>query len=94
MSKAKDSKLHIQILRTTQKDDEIVNDINQDFINVLMKLRINKLNFKQHKRIDGVSKFLYYILTSLSCLQTLGEEYTGLIRVDGTKKFLPSKPVR
>lgn len=91
--KIKNENLQIETLRTLQKDEEIISDINQTFINILTKLRINKLNFNQNANVSILSRFLYYTLTSLSNLQTLGEEYTGLIRVDSSRRSLVSKPV-
>lgn len=45
----------------------------------------NKLIF------DGIAKFVYKYLTTLKSLQTLGEEYTGIIQLDKTGRELPSK---
>uniref|UniRef100_H2XZU9 RING-type E3 ubiquitin transferase n=2 Tax=Ciona intestinalis TaxID=7719 RepID=H2XZU9_CIOIN len=40
--------------------------------------------------INHVSEFLFYFLTTGGNLQTLGEEYTGMIQVDHTERHTPS----
>jgi len=41
-----------------------------------------------------LAKIMYYCVTTLSDIQTIGEEYTGIIQVDSSGRQLPSKSVR
>lgn len=44
---------------------------------------------KHKELIYGVSQVLYYAFTTLSKLQTLGEEYTKIVQVGNTGKHIP-----
>lgn len=44
---------------------------------------------KNKQNILCTSQLLYYLLTTLSKLQTLGEEYTKIVQVGKTGKHIP-----
>lgn len=44
---------------------------------------------KNKKYIFGASQLLYYVFTTLSKLQTLGEEYTKIVQVGKTGRHVP-----
>lgn len=45
---------------------------------------------KNKECIFGASQVLYYALTTLSRLQTLGEEYTRIVQVGNSGRHVPS----
>lgn len=48
---------------------------------------------KYHGFLPVVAKVLYSGATTLSDIQTLGEEYTGIIQINRELRQLPSKQV-
>lgn len=46
-----------------------------------------------HKHAEIISEFVYYGLTTLCLRQTLGEEYTGILQVDSSRRKLPNRLV-
>lgn len=43
-----------------------------------------------HKNVEVICELAYYGLTTLCVRQTLGEEYTGILQVDSSRRKLPS----
>lgn len=79
------------ILRCSQKDDQFSQLYANELVNIV-RLCGNKYQ-KFTKNIYPTTQALYYWSTSLSKLQTLGEEYTGILRVNRTLNELPSNSV-
>lgn len=78
------------ILRLSQRDEQFVNE-TETKIQELLKLCVNRRDLHRTKLISPIiAKTWYYLITSLNNLQTLGEEYTGCIRLNDDRK-LPSK---
>lgn len=78
------------ILRLNQKDEQFLERYNNAFVEFLRlttNLNLNKIR----KYASYLSQSCYYFLTSLSNLQTLGEEYTSLIRYNKSSNNIPSK---
>ena len=48
---------------------------------------------KYQSSLPILSKIIYATVTTLSDIQTLGEEYTGIIQINSKLKQLPSKKV-
>ncbi|RWS17775.1 hypothetical protein B4U79_06096 [Dinothrombium tinctorium] len=78
------------LLRCVQKDDEyqrlLLNE-NNDIFQRLFGIR-KWLKFR--KEIECLSKFTYFAITTLTGVQTLGEEYVDIVQVHGDKLIVPS----
>ncbi|XP_050520026.1 peroxisome biogenesis factor 10 [Daktulosphaira vitifoliae] len=79
-----------EILRAEQKDEELCERINRHITDFLLKYKGHIYINKNKNSILSTSKILYYGLTTLSRLQTLGEEYTRIIQVRSSGKHVPS----
>lgn len=53
----------------------------------------NRIWMKYQGSLPILAKVLYVTVTTLSDIQTLGEEYTGVIQINSNLKQLPSKKV-
>ncbi|KAK5650709.1 hypothetical protein RI129_001738 [Pyrocoelia pectoralis] len=77
------------ILRCSQRDESFIQSREEDIFSIL-KL----LGFKNYKRlrntVPALTNIWYYYLTSYGKLQTLGEEYTGIVRFTRQNK-IPTK---
>ena len=85
-----------EILRASQKDETILAQVSGDFSrDFWLKILGPKKWLQYNKWIEALTHFLYFSCTTLSDLQTPGEEYTGLVQiVPDTKPRLPSKTRR
>lgn len=79
------------VLRLSQRDDSFVREM-QDNIQSIAKLFGFKNIHKNQKVVPTITNVWYYLMTTFGGLQTLGEEYTGSLRVNGEHK-IPSKLV-
>lgn len=77
------------ILRCSQRDEQFVTELEEHVQNLLQLTGTRNLN-ELRRSVPVIAKIWYYLVTSLSNLQTLGEEYTGTIRVTGNNR-LPTK---
>ena len=78
------------ILRSVQKDEQysiwFKNDVNQ-----LLQQILGARNWIQWKQqIELLADLTYYAATTLSGLQTLGEEYVRIVQVEHDKLKVPS----
>ncbi|XP_026813648.1 peroxisome biogenesis factor 10-like [Rhopalosiphum maidis] len=78
-----------EILRAEQKDEELYERINRQLCSFLLKFKGHVFINKNKQNIFCTSQLLYYALTTLSKLQTLGEEYTKIVQVGKTGKHVP-----
>ncbi|XP_025196150.1 peroxisome biogenesis factor 10-like [Melanaphis sacchari] len=78
-----------EILRAEQKDEELYERINRQLSEFLLKFKGHVFINKNKQNIFCTSQLLYYALTTLSKLQTLGEEYTKIVQVGKTGKHIP-----
>ena len=90
------STLFPEILRSAQKDETILNQMSGEFSrDFWLKILGPKTWLKYNQWIEAFNHFVYFTCTTLSDLQTPGEEYTGLVQVvqDYTTRRpkLPSK---
>jgi len=72
------------ILRCHQRDGAAVSDLESQLHSFLKQLG-SRTYHKIRKLVPGIANAWYYSMTSLSNLQTLGEEYTGTIRLSEQK---------
>lgn len=79
------------IQRAFQRDSAFVDEAQEDFA-ALLKLLGNSTYNAYRKYVPIISTSWYYLTTSLSNRQTLGEEYAGILRVASGNQ-LPGKLV-
>ncbi|XP_055697029.1 peroxisome biogenesis factor 10 [Phlebotomus papatasi] len=83
-----------EVIRATQKDALFLEDITGrigELLELLPTSRRLRLPEKLAKYLAGT---LYYGLSTIFRLQTLGEEYTGMIQVDRGCRDLPQRHVQ
>lgn len=79
-----------EILRTVQKDATYTNHLAHELSNVL-RFTSKTLWIKYNGLCGLLMELAYHAFASCNNLQTLGEEYTGIIQIDGKYIALPSK---
>lgn len=79
-----------EVLRTVQKDLTYTNQLAQDYSDIL-KFGSNRLWIKYNYICNLVAELTYHGFASWNNLQTLGEEYTGIIQIDNAYIALPNK---
>jgi peroxin-10 len=81
-----------EVIRTTQKDLQFTSEINQNVLEIAQFLSRNSRNLINFGEISKVlSNIFYHGFATVNRLQTLGEEYTGIIQIDNRTDNLPSK---
>ena len=88
-----------EIIRATQKDDLVMTQMrNEISSNVLLKILGPRSWIPWKQWIEASVHFAYFAITTLADLQTIGEEYTGILQVtvgpENLKKFRPKKLVK
>lgn len=79
-----------EILRTVQKDVIYTAQIGQNMSEIL-RFTNNKLWIKYNHVCNLIAELAYHGFASWNNLQTLGEEYTGIIQIDNQYITLPNK---
>ncbi|XP_070506469.1 peroxisome biogenesis factor 10 [Chironomus tepperi] len=81
-----------EVIRTIQKDLQYTTEIHQDVVEVAQFLVKNNRNFiKFNELIKILTNICYHGFSALNRLQTLGEEYTGVLQIDNKTDNLPHK---
>lgn len=81
-----------EVIRTTQKDLQYSSEINQNVLEIAQFLSKHNRNLIKFSELSKTfSNLFYHGFASLNRLQTLGEEYTGVIQIDSRTDNLPSK---
>lgn len=81
-----------EIIRTIQKDQSYIDEIRGQLSEIL--LLVSQRNwFKYQHLCKLIAEILYHHYAIVNNLQTLGEEYTGIIQVDSNYVMLPNKAV-
>lgn len=81
-----------EVIRTTQKDLQYTAEIDQNVLEIAQFLSKNNPNLIKFSEFSKVlSTLCYHGFATANRLQTLGEEYTGVIQIDQNTKNLPSK---
>lgn len=83
-----------EVLRAAQRDELMVERIHQETSDLLLKAAGNRVWMKYHGSLPILAKILYAAVTTLADIQTLGEEYTGIIQINSTLNQLPTKKRR
>ncbi|XP_041770517.1 peroxisome biogenesis factor 10 [Anopheles merus] len=82
-----------EIIRTVQKDQEHIEYVRTALSEVLLLLS-QRHWFRYNALCKLVAEVLYHHYAILHNLQTLGEEYTGIIQVDANYVMLPNKALQ
>lgn len=79
-----------EIIRCVQKDTLYLNQIRELVLEIIQFINPNRFRLQfYHKWSPHVSSLLYYGFHSVLRLQTLGEEYTGVIQMNKNFTALP-----
>lgn len=79
-----------EILRAVQKDAAYTNQLGYDLSNIL-RFTNRKLWIKYNNLCKLLMELTYHGFASYNNLQTLGEEYTGIIQIDNKYIGLPNR---
>ena len=80
----------LEIIRSEEKDRYMISQLSQQLDELYTKLfGLNYFHIYQ-PYLHRLSEILYYLTTTLSNRQTIGEEYVCLIQYDPNKKQIPS----
>jgi peroxin-10 len=80
----------LEIIRSEEKDHYMISQLSQRLDELYTKLfGLTNFHFYQ-PYLYRLSEFLYYLTTTLSNRQTIGEEYVCLIQYDPHRKQIPS----
>lgn len=79
-----------EILRTIQKDETYSDTVGQNLSDIL-RFSSNKFWIKYSDLCKIVGELTYHGFATYNNVQTLGEEYTGIIRIDERYIALPTK---
>ncbi|KAM8707588.1 hypothetical protein ACLKA7_014681 [Drosophila subpalustris] len=79
-----------EIVRSVQKDARYTNELAEDLSDIL-RITGPRNWIKYNQLCQLLAQLSYHGFASLNNLQTLGEEYTGIIQVDGNYKHIPSR---
>ncbi|CAF0974770.1 unnamed protein product [Adineta steineri] len=80
----------LEIIRSEEKDRYMISQLSKQLDELYTKLfGLNNFHIYQ-TYLHRLSEFLYYLTTTLSNRQTIGEEYICLIQYNPNKKQIPS----
>lgn len=79
-----------EIVRSVQKDSRYTNELSED-LSDLLRLTGARNWIKYNQMCKLIGEICYHGFASINNLQTLGEEYTGIIQVDSQYKHIPSR---
>ena len=83
-----------EVLRAAQKDASFTESLGRTVGSLCLEV-LGPRVWMRHKWVcEPATRLLYYLATTGSDLQTLGEEYTGIIQVEAGARRIPSPPVR
>lgn len=78
------------VLRSVQKDEQYTEKMKQE-VHQLLQVILGPRNWIHWKQsINLATDLAYYGLTTLSGLQTLGEEYVRIVQIEGNNLKIPS----
>ncbi|ESP04252.1 hypothetical protein LOTGIDRAFT_237439 [Lottia gigantea] len=83
-----------EILRSHQKDDYYLTYLRTSIAETFQLLAGARKWIKWRRELDVMSDLGYFLLTTLSGNQTIGEEYVNIVQVDSTRRHIPSLPRR
>lgn len=82
-----------EIIRSAQKDTQFIDDVHLTLSELFRRYSHNLwLKFDSHLRT--FVQIFYYSYHALLGIQTVGEEYTGVVQIDQNYRGLPNRLVR
>ena len=81
-----------EIIRAVQKDATYSNELSADFSDIL-RLTGSRNWIRYNNLCNLVAEIVYHGFASINNLQTLGEEYTGIVQINSNYIKIPSKVV-
>lgn len=84
-----------EVIRTIQKDLQYTTEISQDVTEIaqfIVKNNRNVLKFNELFKV--LTNIAYHSFSALNRLQTLGEEYTGVLQIAKTTNNLPNRLIQ
>ncbi|KAJ1856450.1 peroxisome biogenesis factor 10 [Coemansia sp. RSA 1822] len=75
------------IVRSTQKDSYYEQRMHTQISDLVQETRGTRFHAAHHDGIAAASSALYYGLTTLAGVPTLGEEYCGILQIDSHKLY-------
>ncbi|XP_037935051.1 peroxisome biogenesis factor 10 [Teleopsis dalmanni] len=82
-----------EVVRSVQKDLRYTNELTED-LSDLLRLTGARNWIKYNQLCKLLAEITYHGFASVSNLQTLGEEYVGIIKVDSKYKHIPTRFVQ
>lgn len=79
-----------EIVRSHQKDDFYLGYLRKTAAEVVHALIGPRGWIKWRKEVDLIADIGYFLLTTVSGYQTIGEEYVNIIQVDSSQRWVPS----
>ena len=83
-----------EVLRAVQKDASFTDSLQRSVGSLCLDLLGPRVWLRYKWACEPVCRLLYYLVTTGSELQTLGEEYTGIIQVRAGAKRIPTRAAR
>ncbi|KAL0272493.1 UNVERIFIED_CONTAM: hypothetical protein PYX00_005437 [Menopon gallinae] len=83
-----------EILRAAQRDANFLKEFHERLAEIVQRTLGIRTWMKYREFLRISSDVIYYSLTTLMNLQTLGEEYTGILQTHSSGKALQTKPVQ
>lgn len=82
-----------EIIRSAQKDSQFIDEIHLH-LSELFRRFDNRLWIKYDGLLKILLQIFYYSFHAVHGIQTIGEEYTGIIQIDSNYRTLPGRLVR
>ena len=82
---------HFTVIRSYQKDDYYRSKLRLQLRNLAHLFAKPAVCLKYSKELNLIADFFYYLTTTLTTRQTIGQEYSNLILFDQVKRNIPSK---
>lgn len=80
-----------EIIRCTQKDANYTDFLKNQLQTIIEKFTTTHHLIKYENLIKLLAEVLYHCYANVNGVQTLGEEYTGIMQVDSNYIGLPNK---
>ncbi|CAH1775572.1 unnamed protein product [Owenia fusiformis] len=79
-----------EVIRSNQKDEYYTHYLRANLADLFQSAFGSSLWIKWRQELDVIADLTYFGLTTVTGLQTLGEEYVNIVQVDSTKRAIPS----
>uniref|UniRef100_A0A914C320 RING-type E3 ubiquitin transferase n=1 Tax=Acrobeloides nanus TaxID=290746 RepID=A0A914C320_9BILA len=80
-----------ELVRSFQRDEEHLKELEETVNQLIKGILGDTVWVRTYRFIGDLTRFIYYSTTNLLAVQTVGEEYVGLVQVSDTEnKIVPS----